>query len=162
MEKIYPEVYHPKNKLKKRKGRGFSLSELKEAGLTVDIAKRLGIPIDRRRRTLHPENVELLKDYVMEEQISAKPAKKAPVKEKKKKVKPEEKVEKPSPEGALDELVQIKGLGKTSAEKLINAGIQSIKDLLNVEKNIEKVAEETGISATRLQKWIEEAKKLAK
>jgi large subunit ribosomal protein L13e len=47
-----------------RKGRGFSIPELREAGLTVKEALKLGIPVDKRRRSKHDVNVDILKDYV--------------------------------------------------------------------------------------------------
>ncbi|OYT64617.1 50S ribosomal protein L13e [Candidatus Bathyarchaeota archaeon ex4484_205] len=47
-----------------RKGRGFSRNELKEAGLTVAEAKRLGLRVDPRRRSTHPENVKMLKQFM--------------------------------------------------------------------------------------------------
>ncbi len=47
-----------------RRGRGFSLGELKEAGLTVSMAKKLGIYVDKRRKSVHPWNVEALKEYL--------------------------------------------------------------------------------------------------
>ncbi|MEM3673437.1 MAG: ribosomal protein L13e [Candidatus Bathyarchaeia archaeon] len=43
---------------KQRFGRGFSQEELKEAGLTQKEARRLGIPVDVRRKTVHEENVK--------------------------------------------------------------------------------------------------------
>ncbi len=49
-----------------REGRGFSELELKEAGITVDLAKELGIPVDKRRRSCHPWNVEALKKFLEE------------------------------------------------------------------------------------------------
>ena len=49
---------------KTRKGKGFSLEELKQAGIDVATARKLGIPVDKRRRTCHPENVELLKQFL--------------------------------------------------------------------------------------------------
>jgi len=49
-----------------REGRGFSLGELSAAGLKVDEAFRLGVPVDRRRGTKHDDNVEKLKTYVEE------------------------------------------------------------------------------------------------
>ncbi len=47
-----------------RRGRGFSLGELKEAGLTPAQAKRLGIYVDKRRKTVYEWNVKALKDYL--------------------------------------------------------------------------------------------------
>ncbi|KYH38048.1 MAG: 50S ribosomal protein L13 [Candidatus Bathyarchaeota archaeon B23] len=49
---------------KTRVGRGFSLGELKEAGITPDEARRLGVPVDSRRRSTHPENVEMLREWI--------------------------------------------------------------------------------------------------
>ncbi|HDI02383.1 MAG TPA: 50S ribosomal protein L13e, partial [Ignisphaera sp.] len=51
-----------------RTGRGFSLGELKAANISEELAKELGIPIDRRRRSVHEWNVENLRKFV--EQIS--------------------------------------------------------------------------------------------
>ena len=47
-----------------RTGRGFSLNELRAAGITIDVAKRLGIPIDKRRRSSREENVQMLKEFL--------------------------------------------------------------------------------------------------
>ena len=45
-----------------RSGRGFSKSELKEAGISnISMAKNNGLPIDMLRKTKHRENVEQLK-----------------------------------------------------------------------------------------------------
>jgi ribosomal protein L13E len=44
-----------------RKGRGYSLEELKEAGLDPRIARKRGVPVDVWRQTKYPENVEQLK-----------------------------------------------------------------------------------------------------
>jgi ribosomal protein L13E len=45
-----------------RNGRGFSKSELKEAGIdNIDIAKNKGIPVDLLRKTTIVENVEQLR-----------------------------------------------------------------------------------------------------
>ena len=51
---------------KSREGKGFSKEELKEAGLTPGEAKRLGIPVDTRRKTRYDDNVETLKEYLKE------------------------------------------------------------------------------------------------
>ncbi len=61
MRSLSPLVLTSTRKIKrKRLGRGFSLGELKEAGISITEARKRGIPIDRRRRTVHPWNVEAL------------------------------------------------------------------------------------------------------
>lgn len=64
-----------------RKGRGFSLGELNEAGVSLEEARRLGIYVDKRRSTVHPENVEVLGDLAdlirqgrLFPQVKSKPA----------------------------------------------------------------------------------------
>lgn len=47
-----------------RVGRGFSVGELKHAGLTIQLAKQFNVPIDFRRRSVHQSNVENLKKFV--------------------------------------------------------------------------------------------------
>jgi nucleotidyltransferase/DNA polymerase involved in DNA repair len=59
--RVEPDVYAPMRR-SSRRGRGFSPGEIKEAGLTLHEAERLGIWIDKRRRSLHPQNVKRLRD----------------------------------------------------------------------------------------------------
>jgi len=47
-----------------REGRGFSLGELREAGLDPKKAMKLGIYVDKRRKTVHEWNVKALKEFV--------------------------------------------------------------------------------------------------
>jgi len=49
---------------KLRKGRGFSKKEIEAAGITLEQAKKLGIPIDRRRKSAYEENIKVLKNIV--------------------------------------------------------------------------------------------------
>ena len=45
-----------------RRGKGFSLSELRDAGFTHSDAVCLRIPIDKRRRSIHQTNIETLRE----------------------------------------------------------------------------------------------------
>jgi len=49
---------------KSRKGKGFSKGELKKVGLDFASALRLGIPVDKRRRSIHEENIRLLEEHL--------------------------------------------------------------------------------------------------
>ena len=44
-----------------RDARGYSLQELKDAGIDSRLARVSGIPFDRLRRSKHEENIEILK-----------------------------------------------------------------------------------------------------
>jgi len=57
---------------KKAESRGFSLTELKNAGLTKQDAKKIGIPLDVKRKSVHDENVEHLKAHAEKVKTEAK------------------------------------------------------------------------------------------
>jgi len=61
-EEVKAIVHTPIRRPRPRRGRGFSLEELRAAGLTPPEAKRLGIYVDRRRGTAYPENIGVLKE----------------------------------------------------------------------------------------------------
>jgi ribosomal protein L13E len=68
-----------------RKGRGYSIEELKEAGLDRMAAQNAGVPVDVWRKTKLAENVEQLKPIAKAiKESPKKPAKKAAKKTKKK------------------------------------------------------------------------------
>jgi len=68
-----------------RKGRGYSLEELKEAGLDRMAAQNAGVPVDTWRKTKLAENVEQLKLVAKAiKESPKKPAKKAAKQTKKK------------------------------------------------------------------------------
>jgi large subunit ribosomal protein L13e len=71
MHHIKPAVLKPDGK--QRSGRGFSREELKKAGLNAQEAKRLEMPVDRRRKTVHEQNVEAIKAYVEKKKPEMKP-----------------------------------------------------------------------------------------
>jgi ribosomal protein L13E len=68
---------------KSRSGKGFSPDELKEAGLNAGDARALKIPVDRKRRTSHEENITALKGYFEKAQAAKPKAAVAAPKEKK-------------------------------------------------------------------------------
>lgn len=49
---------------KLRSGRGFSLQELREASISIAMAKKLGLYVDKRRSTKREENVSALKSWL--------------------------------------------------------------------------------------------------
>jgi large subunit ribosomal protein L13e len=61
-----------------RTGRGYSLEELKEAGIDPRVARKAGVPVDVWRQTKHPENVGQLKSIAK----NFKPKKEKPKKKK--------------------------------------------------------------------------------
>jgi hypothetical protein len=88
-----------------RRGRGFSQKELKEVYLSFKDALKLKIPIDRRRRTCHGENVEMLRTYLNFKVGSRR---------------------------KLD-ITEVKGIGKKTSEKLIALGVDSIQRLAEID-----------------------------
>jgi Ribosomal protein L13E len=64
-------VKYGKVNLGLRAGRGFSLGELEAVGLDVSTARKLGLYVDVRRRSVRQENVELLKNFLREMGLEA-------------------------------------------------------------------------------------------
>jgi len=82
MHHIKPKILKPDGK--QRSGRGFSREELKTAGLNPAEARKLELPVDRRRKTAHDQNVEAIKAYVEKKKAEAKPKQKPQPQPKKK------------------------------------------------------------------------------
>ena len=59
---LVPRFVHGAHKL--RKARGFSLGELKQAGVLKLQARSMGIRVDERRSTVHPQNVTTLTTFL--------------------------------------------------------------------------------------------------
>lgn len=74
-----------------RAGYGFSLAELRKAGMDIHAARKSGIRVDKRRKTVYDENVKLLKGCGKSKKV------KKPVKTPKKKVTKTKKAPPPSP-----------------------------------------------------------------
>ena len=58
---------------KQSTGRGFSLNELTKAGLTKQDAKKIGIPLDVKRKSSHDENIATLRAHAEKAKAEAKP-----------------------------------------------------------------------------------------
>jgi ribosomal protein L13E len=71
MHHIKPRIM--KQDGKQRNGRGFSTEELKKAGLNSAEAREMGLLADLRRRTMHDENVEVLKACAEKKRAEVKP-----------------------------------------------------------------------------------------
>jgi ribosomal protein L13E len=52
---------------KMRAARGFSTEELKKAKFDIRVAKRLGLKVDYRRKTVYENNIKLLKEKLAQE-----------------------------------------------------------------------------------------------
>ena len=121
---LRPEIRTPQSG-QKRLGRGFTNQELKDAGISISDARWMAIPVDHRRRTHHPENVAILKDYIkrlkkLEKKTKAPKTKKPPAKPK---------PSKPAPIAIETDLTDLKGVGKKLADTLVASGITSIRAL---------------------------------
>lgn len=81
MHHVKPEVFKVDGR---RSGRGFSLEELKQAGLDRADAKRFRIPVDGRRRTVHDRNVEAVRAFAEKVKAAEKPKRKPRAKSEKK------------------------------------------------------------------------------
>jgi large subunit ribosomal protein L13e len=138
-----PMVKSPRDRRPKR-GRGFSIEETKQAGLTIDDARKMGLLVDLRRKTVHPENVEALNQYMKDlEKLVAKLAEEsAPAK------------------GAVEaakELATLRAVKVAEAKLLVDAGILSFSDLAYCD--IKKVGKKTGIEEERITAMVKAALK---
>ncbi|MFW9789068.1 MAG: ribosomal protein L13e, partial [Candidatus Thorarchaeota archaeon] len=111
-----PTVRSPRDGRPKR-GRGFSSEETAQAGLTINEARQMGLIVDLRRKTVHPENVDALKQYIkdLEEIVASLAEEAAPAQVK----------------GAApkDDLGSLRAVKKTDVPLLVKAGIQTFEDL---------------------------------
>ena len=124
-------------------GRGFSIDEAKQAGLTIAEARRMGLIVDLRRKTTHQENIDALKQYVKDvKKIAATVSKPKPVK---------------GLDKAIDELSLLRAVKKVEAKQLAEIGIMNMSDLAYCE--ITKVAKKTGIDEDRVTAMVKAALK---
>lgn len=127
MAEAVPLVKSPSRR-KLRRGRGYSLNELRMAGLTLHDARMLGLRVDKRRKSAHNYNVESLTKI---KELLAKP-----------------KVEIP--------LTEIEGLSKAAIKALQDAGINSAEQL--IEADPKELVEKTGKTMQTIRRWQKKAK----
>ncbi|MHA1615122.1 MAG: ribosomal protein L13e [Candidatus Thorarchaeota archaeon] len=139
-----PTVKCPKD-AKPRRGRGFSREETSQAGLTIDNARKMGLIVDLRRKTVYPENIEALKQYTkdLEEIIAALAKEKVVVASK--------------ADDAVAELSSLRAVKASEAPLLADAGIKSFSDLAYCD--IPKIAKKTGIDEERVTAMVKAALK---
>ena len=124
-------------------GRGFSMDEAKQAGLTIAEARRMGLIVDLRRKTTHQENIDALKQYAKDvKKIAATVPKPKPVK---------------GLDKAIEELSLLRAVKKVEAKQLAEIGIMNLSDLAYCE--ITKVAKKTGIDEDRVTAMVKAALK---
>jgi hypothetical protein len=141
-----PTVKCPKSS-QPRRGRGFSREETSQAGLTIDDARKMGLIVDLRRKSVYPENIEALKQYMKDlEEIIAALAKDEVVVASAK-----------STDDAVAELTKLRAVKASEAPLLFDAGIKSISDLAYCD--IAKVAKKTGIDEDRVTAMVKAALK---
>lgn len=131
-----------------RRGRGFSIDEMTQAGLRIEEARQMGLIIDVRRKTAHDENVEALKQYIKDLDDLIAEMTKTEVTEPKRTKKDDK---------AVKELSSLRAVKKDEAEELVAAGIRSLSDLAYCE--IDKVAKKTGIKEDRITSMVKAALK---
>jgi large subunit ribosomal protein L13e len=137
-----PTVKSPRDGRPKR-GRGFSSEETAQAGLSIEEARRMGLIVDIRRKTIHPENVDALKQYMkdLEELVAALAEEAEPVKAK--------------ATAAVDDLASLRAVKESEVPLLVKAGIKSFEDLAYCD--ISKVANKTGIDEDRITAMVKAA-----
>jgi predicted flap endonuclease-1-like 5' DNA nuclease len=130
----------------RRPGRGFSRGEVRQAGISGYQIKVMGVRVDKRRKSVHPANVERLREMAKGIKPPASKTRKARAKVPSK------------PKKAAVPLTDIPGLGPKRAEQLASAGVKSAQDI--VGKDAEKLSKASGVPQKTLEKYIEEGKKL--
>lgn len=69
-------IRHGKIVKKWKIGKGFSIGEIRKAGLTVKKARKLELRVDKRRKSVHEENIKAIRKYIRK--LKAKVTRKEP------------------------------------------------------------------------------------
>jgi large subunit ribosomal protein L13e len=135
-----------------REGRGFSLEELKAAGVSLLEARRRALRVDRRRRSLHDLNVETLRKLFEKKEKEVRRAARKVTKGAGGSATPAKR------EGIPIE--KIKGVGPKRVGQLAQAGITTAEGILEVD--LEALSKKSGVPLKTLQKYVSEARKAVK
>ena len=66
-DQVSPDVQRAhKGEIFRRRGRGFSLGELKKAGIETVQAREMSLMVDPRRKSVYDFNVDILSKYAIE------------------------------------------------------------------------------------------------
>ncbi len=145
-QKTIPIIKSPSRFAIERIGRGFSLSEIKNAAVPLDEVIKMNLPIDRRRKSTHQENIEFL-GAKFREVVKTKEIELVEVKKIEKKVK--DKV------SSLNK--QLSGLSKKDVIQLVDGGVSSVEQLADEDAKV--LAKDIDEPVQKVLKWIKEAKR---
>jgi len=123
-----------KNITKERKGRGFSLGELREAKIPVNRANSLGVILDFRRGTVRESNVALLKE-LLTKNIEAKNQRKIDAQKQTEEVKQKEKPKKTEEKSSAKKVVT----KKEEAKEEVKAEVKPAKEKKTTTKKASEV-----------------------
>jgi len=145
-KQLTPLINSPSRFVIKRVGRGFSLGEIKNAAVPLDEVIKMNLPIDRRRKSTHQENIEFL-GAKFREIMKSKEVDLVEIKKIEKKVK-----------GKVDSLnKQLSGLSKKDIIKLVEGGVSSVQQL--AEEDAKILSKDIDEPIQKVLKWVKEAKK---
>jgi len=107
----------------------------------------------KKEEPVKPEKQKTKKTRKTEDKRESKKVKK-PKTSKTKKETTKKKKEDEIIKEAISKLTKIKGLTQSDAKKLVDIGIMSKKDLVEMSDDFDIVSEETGIPISKLKKWV--------
>ena len=145
-EPTIPMVQSPSRFTLPRLGKGFSINEIKRASVPLDEVKKLRLPVDYRRKSIHQENIEFLgrkfREIMQVKEVQLEAIKK---------------IEKKIKDNIKELSSQLSGLSKKEIKNLIDGGVTSVEQLADEDPKV--LAKDLGEPVQKVAKWIKEAKK---
>ncbi|MHA1797181.1 MAG: helix-hairpin-helix domain-containing protein [Candidatus Helarchaeota archaeon] len=143
---LIPVIHSPSRFPKPRIGKGFSLNEIKNSSVPLDEILKMKLPIDKRRKTIHQENIEYLgkkfREIMKEREVRLEELKK---------------IEKRIKENIKTLSKKLSGISKKEIKILIDGGVKSVEQLAEEDPKI--LAKDLGEPVQKVVKWVKEAKK---